>query len=242
MILVDAPEAALRDSVVVVARRLDHDAESMATRIVASIRDELRKEGLDEDETPVEDQRTSVLSVTRAVIGLWLDGRALAFDEIGDAVRKLGLQRAREGQSLESLHLSAAVARDILWERTVEIADHLPVDARGPVLARLGRELFHLSDEVIRALIKGHAQSRNQAHSRYFAQILAADEQVAHSLSVLAPEYGVDLESPRGVFVVATARGTFNEVRKVATRIADELGGCDVLVEDAPIPHAGVIV
>ena len=242
VILVDAPEAVLRESVVAVARRLDHDAESMATRIVASIRDELRKEGHDADETPLEDQRITVLSVTRAVIGLWLEGRPLAFDEIGDAVRKLGLRRARQGQSLESLHLSAAVARDILWERTVEFADYLPVDVRGPVLARLGRELFHLSDEVIRALIKGHAQSRNQAHSKFFAQILAADEQVAHSLSVLAPEYGVDLESPRGLFLVATAHGTFHDVRKVAMRIADELGGCDVLVENAPVPHAGVIV
>jgi len=238
----DAPEdPALREGVVTVARCLHDQVDTIATRIAAGIRDALEREGFDAAQIPLDDHKASVLSAERAVMGFWLEGRSLTPDEV-DAVRQLGVRRARQGLSLKSLQVMVAVARDIGWEYFLACAECLSVEVRRPVLARMSLDLFRISDEFISAITRGHAQVRQQERTSFFAQLLAADLETAQTLSALAPAFGIDLDKPHGLFVMASAQAAFYDVCKVARSLADELGGCDVLAEASATAYATVVV
>jgi len=233
---------ALRESVAAVAECLNRDLLSVVDDVVAGIRGALANDGAHATDIPLEEHRASALAAAERVVGIWLEGGSFTVDDIGEEVRRMGARRARQGLSLGTLQLSAAVARDILWAHTVACAEHLPVDIRGPVVAQLARDVFRLGDEVIAAIDRGHAQGRSQESSSFFAQLLTAEVDNAHALSLQAPALGIDLDQPRGLLVLVMSNEALSDVARVANRLANELVGCDFRIEAGVHPHAGVVV
>jgi len=238
----DAPEdPALRESVLAVAHWLRSDIDAAAARIVARIGDACAEDGAIGTDVPLGEQMANFLRIAHTVLDALIEARPFKSGEL-DAIRKIGARHAQQGLSTRAVQRSVGIARDLGWEFAFACTERLPVSTRSRALARLARHTFHLSDEVLGALMKGHAQGRNQERTSFFAQLLAGDPQTAHALSLLAPAFGIDLERPQGLFVVASTQGDCHAACKMARRVVDELGGCDVLKETSAKPHAGVVV